>query len=295
MQGTHEGLQQTVWVVYTHTQTHSKLKRFLPVSCNSTQLTWTWNKTQSDSALVPGPKAFHWCSAFISQRGSSRWGNQTHSVSQWQQTGQPSCLLLQLVKFICQFFESGLGSSTSTQLGHKEGGKAGGVCFLDCRKLPYCCFWKKKEKSRCILGNPWLPMWESRAHAQPVSHGGENTYDTRSLGSGRWRNNSKIRNDRLLQGKWESLVRNVSRNDRRTDGQMVNVPVSLKGNREVKDRVCVSGGMNSAWQWVYDEFTNMQVRRRYEVWVCVCVSMYAAVWSMRDLFRVEWPRVQIRS
>lgn len=41
-------------------------------------------------------------------------------------------------------------------------------------------------------------------------------------------------------------MRNVSRNDSRTDGQMVNLPVSLKGNREVKDRVCVSGGMNSA-------------------------------------------------
>lgn len=179
--------------------------------------------------------------------------------------------------------------------GSQRGREGGRSLFPGLQEVTLLLFLKKKEKSRCILGNPWLPMWESQAHAQSVSHGGENTYDTRSLGSGRWRSNSKIRNDRLLQGKWESLVRNVSRNDSRTDGQMVNLPVSLKGNREVKDCVCVSGGMNSAWQWVYDEFTNMQVWRWYEVWVCVCVSMYAAVWSMRDLFRVEWPRVQIRS
>ena len=123
---------------------------------------------QSDSALVPGPKAFHLCSAFISQRGSSRWGNQMHSVSQWQQTGQPSCLLLQLVKFICQFFESGLGSSTSTQLGHKEGGEAEESVSWIAGSYSIVIFFEK-EKNRCILGNPWLPMRESQAHTHSPS------------------------------------------------------------------------------------------------------------------------------
>lgn len=252
---------------------------------------------QSDSALVPGPKAFHLCSAFISQRGSSRWGNQMHSVSQWQQTGQPSCLLLQLVKFICQFFESGLGSSTSTQLGHKEGGEAEESVSWIAGSYSIVIFFEK-EKNRCILGNPWLPMRESQAHTQPVSHGGENTYDTRSLGSGRWKNNSKIRKDQPFRCAvkengsrwWEMFPGTTAEQMNRT----VILTVSVTGT-EGGERLCVSGGLNSAWQWVYDECMNMQVWRRYKVWRCVCVSVCSAVWYMHDLFWVEWSWVRIRS
>lgn len=74
---------------------------------------------------------------------------------------------LPLLKSICEFFESGLGSSRPAELSHREGGKVGGVHFLDHRKLTYCYpKEKKKSNNRCILWNPWMPTWARLGHAE---------------------------------------------------------------------------------------------------------------------------------
>lgn len=52
---------------------------------------------------------------------------------------QPSPLL-PIMFYFCKFFESGLGSTRTMQLGHKEGGQVGGVYFLKCRKLHHCYY-----------------------------------------------------------------------------------------------------------------------------------------------------------
>lgn len=115
--------------------------------------------------------------------------------SQWQQTGKPSGPLQ--VKFICEIFESGLGSSRPMQLGHKEGVKVGGVHFLYSRKLPYCYFKEKKVYPRKPLA-AHVREPHTLTYTQPVSH--VETHITRSLRASKW-NSSKIYNINFSAGR----------------------------------------------------------------------------------------------
>lgn len=93
---------------------------------------------------------------------------------------------LPLLKSICEFFESGLGSSRPAELSHREGGKVGGVHFLDHRKLTYCYPKEKKKKQQQVY-----PLKPLNAHVSKIGPC-RDTYDTRSVGTGSKRKNSKI-------------------------------------------------------------------------------------------------------
>lgn len=199
------------------------------MSCNSTQLTWT-DRAKSFSLVF----SIHFPERQFKVRKPNAF---SQPVTTNRPAFLPAAAASQIYLPVLWKWPWLLDIHAAGSQRGREGGRSP---FPGLQEVTLLLFLKKRKKQvyprKPLATHVREPS--THTHTESVSHGGENTYDTRSLGSARGRNNSKIRKDQLLQGKWESLVRNVSRNDSRTDEEMVILPVSLKGNREEKDCVC---------------------------------------------------------